>query len=132
MTDFFFILKKVPLFADLTDADLEQLCRAVEEIHLKAGETLYTEGSPGQKAYVIKEGEIEIFKNMEDRNVQLAVRTPGEVIGEAVAKLESGWPKRFKFVPTAVLNPDKPKPFTALALVTLPAKLLPMVPPPPL
>ena len=88
MADFFSVLKQVPLFADLPDVDLLQLCGSVEEIHLQAGETLFTEGSLGQKAYVIKEGQIEIFKNLGDRSIQLAVRIPGEVIGE-MALLEA-------------------------------------------
>lgn len=88
MADPYSFLKIVPLFAELPEPDLKQLCGAVEEIRLPAGETLFTEGSPGEKAYVIKEGQIEIYKASAGRSVQLAVRMPGEVIGE-MALLES-------------------------------------------
>ncbi len=88
MADAFSFLKNIPLFAELPDPDLKQLCDAVQEIHLAAGETLFDEGSPGEKAYVIKEGQIEIFKISAGRTVQLAIRQPGEVIGE-MALLES-------------------------------------------
>lgn len=75
-------LKKVPLFADLPEDDLERLCEGVEVVHLPAGAELFSEGSVGDKAYVIQEGQIEILKHSGGRVVLLAVRQPGEVIGE--------------------------------------------------
>lgn len=79
MIDF---LKKIPLFSSLPEDDLERLCQMVTEVRLPAGKELFTEGSPGDKAYVIQEGEIEILKASGGRNVLVAVRKPGEVIGE--------------------------------------------------
>jgi signal transduction histidine kinase/predicted CoA-binding protein len=54
----------------------------VDEVNLPAGTELFSEGSPGDKAYVIKEGEIEIIKASGGRKVSLAIRKPGDVIGE--------------------------------------------------
>ncbi len=81
-------LKKIPLFANLPAEDLERLCDKVEEVRLMPGEVLFTEGSPGDHAFVIKEGEVEILKSSGGREVLLAVRKPGEVIGE-MALLEA-------------------------------------------
>lgn len=78
----FDFLKKVPLFAKLPPEDLERLCELVEEVKLPAGQILFSEGSPGDRAYVIKEGELEIVKSSGGREVLLAVRGSGEVIGE--------------------------------------------------
>ncbi len=75
-------LKKVPLFASMPDHDLERLCEMVTEVHLNTGEQLFAEGSPGDKAYIIESGEIEILKSSGGRSVLLAVRKSGEVIGE--------------------------------------------------
>jgi signal transduction histidine kinase/predicted CoA-binding protein len=75
-------LKKIPLFEGLPDEDFERLCEMVTEVHLPQGTQLFTEGSLGDKAYVIVEGQIEILKVSGGRNVLLAVRQPGEVIGE--------------------------------------------------
>ncbi len=75
-------LKKVPLFASMPDHDLERLCEMVTEVHLNPGEELFAEGSPGDKAYIIETGEIEILKASGERNVLLAVRKSGDVIGE--------------------------------------------------
>lgn len=82
-------LRKVPLFSDLPDADLERLCQMVEEVMLPSGTVLFTEGSIGDKAYVIQSGEVEIIKASSNRQVLLAVRRSGDVIGE-IALLESG------------------------------------------
>jgi signal transduction histidine kinase len=80
MDDF---LKKVPLFAEMPEDDLERLCQMTNEIRLAPGEVLFDEGSQGDRAYVIKEGQIEIVKRSGDREVLIAVREePGEVIGE--------------------------------------------------
>jgi signal transduction histidine kinase/predicted CoA-binding protein len=81
-------LKKVPLFSGLSDPDLEALCAMVEEVRLPAGEFLFHEGDAGEHAYVIQEGQIEILKNSGGRDVQLALRQMGEVIGE-MALLDS-------------------------------------------
>ncbi len=75
-------LQKVPLFANLPEADLEQLCQHVDELTLQANDLLFSEGSIGQSAYVIKQGQIEIYKTSDGKHVQIAVRQPGEVIGE--------------------------------------------------
>ena len=75
-------LKNVPLFAGLSDGDLEQLCPVTEEVRLQAGVQLFAEGSPGDRAYVIKEGQLEVLKASSGREVLLSVVGPGEVIGE--------------------------------------------------
>lgn len=80
-------LKNVSLFADLSDDDLRLLSEEVEEVDLRAGEDLFSEGSPGDRAYIIREGELEIIKVSGSREVLIAVRKPGEVIGE-IALLE--------------------------------------------
>ncbi len=81
-------LKQVPLFSDLSEEDLQRLSEKVEQIQLQAGEELFAEGTQGHRAYVIKEGELEVLKVSSGREVQLAVRRPGEVIGE-MAVLEA-------------------------------------------
>ncbi|UCD98791.1 MAG: CoA-binding protein [Chloroflexota bacterium] len=81
-------LKKVPLFASMPDHDLDLLCEMVTEVHLNPGDELFAEGSPGDSAYIIETGEIEILKSSGERMVLLAVRKSGDVIGE-MSLLES-------------------------------------------
>jgi len=78
----FDFLKKVPLFANLPDDDLNRLCSVVIEESIPADEILFTEGEIGDKAYVIMDGEIDILKNSGGQTVLLATRQAGEVIGE--------------------------------------------------
>ena len=75
-------LCKVPLFSGLSEEDLKRLSEVIGELKVPAGDELFAEGSQGDSAYVIKEGQIEIFKVSGERQVLLAVREPGEVIGE--------------------------------------------------
>ena len=81
------ILKKVPLFSELPEADLERLGQEIEEIQISAGEDLFLEGSPGDKLYVITEGQLEVVKASSGREVLLSVLGPVEVVGE-IALLE--------------------------------------------
>jgi signal transduction histidine kinase/predicted CoA-binding protein len=75
-------LRRVPLFADLNDADLDRLCELSNEEKLTAGQRLFEEGSQGDAAYIIETGELEILKQDGGKEVLLAVRARGDVIGE--------------------------------------------------
>lgn len=75
-------LKKVDLFAGLADEDLNAICSSVNEIRLADGEVLFKEGDSGRRAFIIEEGQLEIIKKTGEREVLLAVRQTGDVIGE--------------------------------------------------
>ncbi len=76
------LLRAVPLFTELSDEDIQRLEQRAEPITLEVGEVLVTEGEVGHSAFVIVDGEIEILKSVGTRDVLLAVRKPGDVIGE--------------------------------------------------
>jgi signal transduction histidine kinase len=75
-------LRSIPLFEAFDPADLERIAVATGECRLAAGDWLFEEGEDGDHAYVIVEGEIEILKRSGRRDVLLALRGPGDVIGE--------------------------------------------------
>jgi signal transduction histidine kinase len=75
-------LTQIPLFQGLAPEDLKRLCAMTKEVRFQAGELIFEEGSPGDFAYVIKEGQIEISRYSDGRRVPLARRGTGEVIGE--------------------------------------------------
>jgi signal transduction histidine kinase len=77
-----YLLRNVPIFANMSEDDLLHIGSRAEEIRLAAGEELFVEGSPGDRAYIIREGELEIIKASGGREVLLSVRGAGEVIGE--------------------------------------------------
>lgn len=82
------LLRSVPLFADLLESDLDALVEGIEPVTLDTGELLFAEGDVGDRAYVITGGEVEIFKTTGGKEVLLAVRGEGTLIGE-MALLEA-------------------------------------------
>ena len=76
------LLRRVGLFGGLPEADLASLAATVDEIVLGQGETLFSEGDVGERAFVIVSGEVEILKVSGSREVLLAVRKECDVIGE--------------------------------------------------
>ncbi len=82
-------LRQIELFADLPENDLDSICEMTEEVTLPPGQELFAEGSRGDQAYIIKSGEVEIFKTDHNRTVLLSVRGPGSVIGETALLIET-------------------------------------------
>jgi MFS family permease len=56
----FALLRAVPLFAPLSIAALENLSRRLAELPVPAGETVVREGEPGDRFYLIAEGEFDV------------------------------------------------------------------------
>ncbi|MCA9545209.1 MAG: cyclic nucleotide-binding domain-containing protein [Myxococcales bacterium] len=76
LQDFF---SKIPLFASLTAEELGEFLRAVQPLALTQGELLFKAGEPGDAAYVIQEGEVEVTSR---GGRPIATLGPGQVIGE--------------------------------------------------
>ncbi len=75
-------LRRLPLFADLSDSDLEWLSAHIEPVTVQAGQHLIEEGEPGASAYIVVDGEFEVIKKSERQDIVIAVREAGEVFGE--------------------------------------------------
>jgi len=76
-------LREIPLFEDLPEEDLTRLCRMVGEVRLAAGEVLFEEGTPADRAFILHDGELEIVKTVDGREVHIDYQdTRGTVIGE--------------------------------------------------
>jgi signal transduction histidine kinase len=75
-------LRQFPLFAGLSDEDLDRLDGMTEAIDVAAGQVLVTEGEPGDSMYIALEGEFEVSKRSGDREMILAHSGPGDMIGE--------------------------------------------------
>jgi len=76
-------LRKVPLFADLPPPDLKPIASIATEDAFWDGETIAEQGEPGDSMYIIVTGEVGVIA-ARGKNVgqPLAVRVPGDVIGE--------------------------------------------------
>jgi signal transduction histidine kinase len=75
-------MRGLPLFQGLALFDLERLVELSDTLELRAGATLMREGEPGDSMYLVITGELEIVKDHGERESALAVRGPGEVVGE--------------------------------------------------
>ena len=62
---------------------------SLDSLFLTAGTTLFSTGDAGDQAYLIRSGEIEILIERDGREIVLARRGAGEIIGE-MALLDSG------------------------------------------
>lgn len=55
-------LKKIELFKDLSESEIELIIEKIEEKNYKTDEAVFTEQNPRKNLYLIYEGEIEIYK----------------------------------------------------------------------
>lgn len=84
------ILKGVPLFGFLDDAEGSALASRVDLVELVAGQSLFEYGDPGNSMYVIKEGVVEIsVRTRTGQKVVLQEMGPGDFFGE-ISLLDQG------------------------------------------
>ena len=75
-------LRQIPLFADLSEEDLEQLHQMAETVSVPAEQLVLREGDPGDSLYVVLDGELEVTKRQGGQDVLLALYEPGQFFGE--------------------------------------------------
>jgi len=71
-------LKKIPVFADLSDADLETVATLASEVSVPAGKELVREGDFSYDLLAIEEGTAKVERD----GSQIANLGPGDVVGE--------------------------------------------------
>ncbi len=77
------VLHHVSLFADLSDADVEQLAPLARVRELCAGSTVFYEDDLADAMYFLSEGAIEVFKSDEaGKKLPLTILRDGGVLGE--------------------------------------------------
>jgi phosphoenolpyruvate synthase/pyruvate phosphate dikinase len=79
------VLPAVPLFAGMSDDEVEQLATLFKARRFEAGETVIREGSGGAAFYVIDSGEARVTI----RGDEVATLTPGDHFGE-IALIDAG------------------------------------------
>lgn len=78
-------LRRVPLFEELDDAELQSIADAMNEANVPAGATVTAEGGPGDGFFVIDRGEAEVTIDGERRGTM----TAGDYFGEIALLLGS-------------------------------------------
>jgi CRP/FNR family cyclic AMP-dependent transcriptional regulator len=76
------VLKKIPLFASLSEADQQNLTSLLRRKQLGRGELLFQQGDEGTALYIIVQGRIKISLSRRMDNVTLAILGQGEFLGE--------------------------------------------------
>jgi CRP-like cAMP-binding protein len=72
------LLGKVPLFAGLSKRDLQRVARIADEIDLREGKKLISEGYSGREFFVLLEGSAEVRRKGRKVNIM----SPGDFFGE--------------------------------------------------
>ncbi len=77
------LLKKINLFENFTDSELEKIREVCEGVFFKTGEVIFKEGDVGDKCYMILKGEVRISKHVPNIGEEaLAIMKEGEYFGE--------------------------------------------------
>ena len=72
------LIRKVPLFARCSRAELKEIALLADEIDLKEGKEMTREGAPGREFFVLLEGTADVKKNSRRVNTL----GPGDFFGE--------------------------------------------------
>jgi len=77
-------IKKCPLFAGVTDVDLDHLCRIGKMRESAKGELLFSEGEEAEGFYIVAAGKVKIYKlSPEGKERILHIVHPGGTFAEA-------------------------------------------------
>jgi HEAT repeat protein len=103
-------LRKVPLFAELSPADLKHVGEAAtEHVHV-AGDVLARQGEPGDEMFIVVNGEVRVMVGEGGDAREVARRTVGDYVGEMA--LIEGEPRMASLVcatEVRTLNLDRPR-----------------------
>ncbi len=79
-------LRRVPLFADLSPADLKHVAAIAEERFFHDGDVIARQGDPGDEMFIIVSGEVRVLEAADGGSdapgAEVARRKPGEFVGE--------------------------------------------------
>lgn len=77
------ILKSAAIFADLDEGELARVAEVCQEQKFVSGKTIFKEGEPGNRLYIIADGEVRISRQIPGSGEEaLAVLKKGTIFGE--------------------------------------------------
>ena len=84
------LLTRVPLFAELSDAELEQIGSVAIPRSYPKGVRVFHEGDDSDACYIVRSGDLRVTREHSDgRAIALATLGPGDIFGE-LAMLDGG------------------------------------------
>jgi CRP-like cAMP-binding protein len=78
----FELLRRVPVFSEIEPAKLKLLAFMSERVGFDPGKQLFSQGDPGDAAYLIIDGHAEVIAETPAGPVVLATLGPNEIVGE--------------------------------------------------
>lgn len=76
------LLRRIPIFAKIAPAKLKLLAFTSERIAYSPGQIIFSQGEMGDAAYIIVEGEAEVFVKGSNGDVKVASLGPNDIVGE--------------------------------------------------
>jgi CRP-like cAMP-binding protein len=82
-------LKKSAIFSSLKDNEIKNISKLFESLEFNNNETVFHEGDPSDKFYILAEGNVKIMKHsIAGKDLILEIMSPGDVFG-GVAVLDN-------------------------------------------
>jgi thioredoxin reductase (NADPH) len=107
-------VRAVPLFASLSDADVDRLVRTSEDIQLHSGEYAVHEG--GERAlYAVLSGKFEVVKHFDGVERTLGWRLPGTIFGEVPLAFATPFPGGYRAAEPSRVMRVEPHHYFAIA-----------------
>lgn len=107
-------VRAVPLFASLSDADLDRLVRTSADIRLRPGEYAVHEG--GERAlYAVLSGKFEVVKHFDGVERTLGWRLPGTIFGEVPLAFATPFPGGYRAAEPSRVMRVEPQHYFAIA-----------------
>jgi CRP-like cAMP-binding protein len=75
-------IRELPLLAELSEAELEDVTRRLQSVELVSGDVLYAQGDPGDRMYFIESGQVEVHATIAERRTTTALLGTGDLVGE--------------------------------------------------
>jgi len=86
-------LRRLPLFSEVSDEEIQMLAAATHERNLARGETLFQQGDPPKGFYYVIRGQIKLaFSSRQGNEKIVEVLGPSQSFGEAVLFMERNYP----------------------------------------
>ncbi|MFO1189369.1 MAG: Crp/Fnr family transcriptional regulator [Alphaproteobacteria bacterium] len=76
------LLRRIPIFAKIAPAKLKLLAFTSERIAYSPGQVIFRQGEMGDAAYIIVEGDAEVFVTGSNGDVKVASLGPNDIVGE--------------------------------------------------
>ncbi len=103
------ILGQVPFFGGLKPGELQEINRLFREQGFEPGETIYFEGDPAQRLYVVAAGQVKLMRHTSTgKDVLLDLLNPGEFFGSLLPLAQETYPETAQaHTTTCTLNISK-------------------------